>query len=131
MQIKFCGVIEVPKKFKRPCRFKNCPRLTDSESGYCEIHEKTASSLYNKFLRRPETKKFYNYQWRRLRERFLQKNPLCEMCKEQGRYTIAMEVHHIKPLSEGGTNDLNNLMALCKSCHSKITMTATNRRQGG
>ena len=116
----------MPKKFKRPCRFKNCPKLVDSESGYCEVHEKTASSNYNKFIRRPETKKFYNYQWRKLRARFLNKNPLCEICKSKGRYISATEVHHIKPLADGGTNEESNLMALCKPCHSAITMTAIN-----
>ena len=119
----------MPNKPKRPCRQKNCPRLTDRESGYCEEHEKQASSFYNKFIRRPESKKFYNYQWRKLRARFLNKNPLCEICKSKGRYTTATEVHHIKPLSEGGTNEETNLKALCKSCHSKITMTAINARK--
>ena len=28
-------------------------------------------------------------------------------------------VHHIVSLSEGGTNDLSNLKALCKECHHK------------
>ncbi len=30
------------------------------------------------------------------------------------------EIHHMKPLSEGGTHDRSNLIALCKSCHSSI-----------
>ena len=30
------------------------------------------------------------------------------------------EIHHKKPLSEGGTHDRSNLIALCKSCHSQI-----------
>ena len=34
--------------------------------------------------------------------------------------TKVEEVHHILPLSRGGTNDEDNLMSLCKSCHSKI-----------
>jgi 5-methylcytosine-specific restriction endonuclease McrA len=37
---------------------------------------------------------------------------------ETGRLTPSEEVHHIIPLSEGGTNKQQNLMALCKSCHS-------------
>ena len=40
--------------------------------------------------------------------------------------TAAQEVHHIVPLAEGGTHDEDNLMALCKSCHSRITV-----REGG
>jgi hypothetical protein len=34
--------------------------------------------------------------------------------------TAVEEVHHIIPLSEGGTNDESNLMSLCRSCHEKI-----------
>ncbi len=117
----------MPKKPKRPCRFKSCPMLTDRESGFCEKHEKLNSSSYNRFIRTPESKKRYGYQWKKIRARFLIKNPLCEMCKQQGRYTTATEVHHIKPLVDGGNNNENNLMALCKSCHSAITMTAINK----
>ena len=28
--------------------------------------------------------------------------------------------HHIKPVSEGGTTDINNLMLLCWACHQKV-----------
>jgi hypothetical protein len=38
----------------------------------------------------------------------------------------AREVHHIKPLSHGGTNESDNLMSLCTPCHSEITA-----REGG
>ncbi|MGI6512117.1 MAG: HNH endonuclease signature motif containing protein [Catenisphaera adipataccumulans] len=34
---------------------------------------------------------------------------------KQGRYVAVEEVHHIVPLSEGGTNDESNLMSLCRS----------------
>ncbi|HOE18067.1 MAG TPA: HNH endonuclease [Syntrophorhabdaceae bacterium] len=40
--------------------------------------------------------------------------------------TPAEEVHHIIPLSKGGTHDESNLMSLCTSCHSEITA-----REGG
>lgn len=53
-------------------------------------------------------------------------HPLCEKCREAGRLTNAEKVHHIKPLSKGGTHAENNLMALCKRCHSEITA-----REGG
>jgi 5-methylcytosine-specific restriction protein A len=41
------------------------------------------------------------------------------------------EVHHIKPLAEGGTHNETTLMSLCKSCHSAITITETNRKTHG
>jgi 5-methylcytosine-specific restriction protein A len=42
--------------------------------------------------------------------------------------TAAEEVHHVLPLANGGTNDEGNLMALCKSCHSSITIGSNNTK---
>ena len=45
----------------------------------------------------------------------------CERCFEKyQKLTPAEHVHHITPLSEGGTHDFDNLMSLCQSCHSRI-----------
>lgn len=115
----------MPRKAKRPCRFRGCPKLVDSASGYCEEHEKIQLRRYEK-ERAPIHNQRYGYQWRKLRKKFLDAHPLCEQCRLQGRYTMATEVHHIKPLANGGTNDESNLMPLCKSCHSRITLTTEN-----
>jgi len=32
---------------------------------------------------------------------------------------ISLEVHHIKPRSKGGTDDDDNLVTLCQTCHDK------------
>ncbi|HHY6394736.1 TPA: HNH endonuclease signature motif containing protein [Enterococcus faecium] len=50
------------------------------------------------------------------------------MCLKEGRFTSVEIVHHIKELSDGGTHDENNLMSVCKSCHSKIHMTRRNTK---
>ena len=36
----------------------------------------------------------------------------------KGVYTPTEEIHHKLPLSQGGTHDRSNLMALCKECHA-------------
>lgn len=118
----------MPKKSKRPCRYRGCPHLTDLPSGFCAEHDKLQAQQYNK-SRRVEHNQRYGYQWRKFRARFLNNHPLCEQCRLNGRYTPSTEIHHIKPLSEGGTNDENNLMPLCKSCHSRITLTTENLRR--
>ena len=63
----------------------------------------------------------YTVQWEKIRKLFLMKNPLCADCLNKGWVTPANEVHHVKALRNGGTHDSNNLMSLCKSCHSKRT----------
>ena len=57
---------------------------------------------------------------KKIRDRYVQAHPLCEQCLKQGRTTPAEEVHHIIPLSRGGTHSTDNLMSLCQSCHNKI-----------
>ena len=40
--------------------------------------------------------------------------PYCEVCGEPMK-----DVHHIIPVKDGGTNDEDNLICLCRSCHQK------------
>lgn len=109
----------MPKKPKRPCSYPGCPKLTDGR--FCEKHQKQENQRYEKYIRDPESKKRYGRAWKRIRDRHITQFPLCEMCKKHGRLTPAEEVHHILPLSRGGTHEESNLMSLCKSCHSEIT----------
>jgi 5-methylcytosine-specific restriction protein A len=117
----------MPTKPKKPCKHSGCPNLTDGL--YCEAHKQTENRRYNKYQRDPAINKRYGKEWRRIRTRYIKAHPLCEECKHGGRLTPATEVHHILPLSEGGTHDEQNLMALCHACHSAITMMANNGRK--
>lgn len=114
----------MPRRPKRPCSFPGCPELTDDR--FCAAHEKQEAQRYEKYQRDPATKKRYGRAWKRIRDRYIAANPLCEQCRKDGRLTPAAEVHHILPLAAGGTHDERNLMALCTPCHSEITA-----REGG
>lgn len=109
----------MPTKPKRPCSYPGCPRLTSGR--FCEEHAKQEARRYEKYDRDPAARRRYGRAWKRIRERYIAAHPLCEKCREQGKLTPAQEVHHILPLSRGGTHDETNLMALCKPCHSEIT----------
>jgi 5-methylcytosine-specific restriction endonuclease McrA len=37
---------------------------------------------------------------------------LCEVCG-----AVAVDIHHIRFKSQGGTDKINNLIALCRHCH--------------
>ena len=115
----------MPRKPKRPCSRPGCPRLTDGR--FCKEHQKQENKRYEKYDRDPAMRRRYGRTWKRIRDRHIAEHPLCEMCKKQGRITPAEEVHHIKPLSQGGTHDDSNLMSLCKECHSRITAKEGDR----
>lgn len=110
----------MPRKPKRPCSHRGCPELTDSR--FCDKHQKEENKRYEKYDRNPETRKLYGSQWRKIRQHHVRRNPFCQECLKNGRYVPVEEVHHILPLSRGGTHSLDNLMSLCKSCHSKISV---------
>lgn len=67
-----------------------------------------------------EGKHRYGRAWKRIRDKYASEHPFCELCFERGLAVLVEEIHHKKPLSEGGTHDRSNLIALCKSCHSQI-----------
>jgi hypothetical protein len=48
-----------------------------------------------------------------------QQNWRCKDCSEQ--LTAWFEVHHKTPLEHGGSNHIDNLVALCRNCHGAHT----------
>ncbi|MCL1857679.1 MAG: HNH endonuclease [Oscillospiraceae bacterium] len=109
----------MPYKPKKPCAFHGCRELTANR--YCDAHAKQETKRYNKYDRDSGSNKRYGRTWKRIRDRYIAAHPLCEKCGESGKLTPADEIHHIKPLSKSGTHAADNLMSLCKPCHSEIT----------
>jgi 5-methylcytosine-specific restriction protein A len=96
---------------------------------YATTKKKTKRKNYSSKLHNDNHIHVYNSSiWRNLRITKLKNDPLCEMCKSKGKLTLAIDVHHIIPISS--TNDIqqkkalgfdyNNLMSLCKDCHKEI-----------
>lgn len=64
--------------------------------------------------------KGFNYGFASRREAILNRDSYtCKIC---GAKNTRLEVHHIKYRSQGGTDDEDNLITLCESCHKKIHM---------
>ncbi len=67
--------------------------------------------------------KFYESPaWRRTRRVALKRdNHECQDCKEQGGYSKATDVHHIKHLKDRPdlALELSNLRSLCGACHNR------------
>lgn len=85
--------------------------------------EGTRNDTDARLLRR---KAYNNTAWRKLRDSYLIRHPLCERCMENNRVTPATDVHHRKTpfvngeIDYGRLLDENNLMALCKECHGDL-----------
>jgi 5-methylcytosine-specific restriction endonuclease McrA len=62
---------------------------------------------------------FYNsWPWRKLRKRFIETNPNCKKCEDEGVVNEGKYIDHIQRIEDGGDKtDENNLQTLCKYHH--------------
>jgi hypothetical protein len=56
---------------------------------------------------------------KRIRERILLRDGYA--CRDCGRISAHLEIHHDHPLHLGGTESDANRISLCKACHAKRT----------
>ena len=96
----------------RPCQHPGCPSFA-VERGRCHVHRIVRIDT------RPSSEdRGYTSEWRRhIRPAVLAEHPICQRCNVKP----ARDVHHIRALRQGGTHDRANLLALCVSCHRKVT----------
>lgn len=59
--------------------------------------------------------KNYPGDWSDRREKVLERSG--HVCNNCNRDDPPLEVHHIVPISQGGSHQLSNLVALCPRCH--------------
>ena len=87
---------------------------------YATKRHKDNERRYN--ASRPARHGFYaSPEWRRERDWYRARHPLCEECQRQGRVAAADHVHHKVEISQGGAPlDVENLERLCRSCHSRV-----------
>lgn len=110
----------MPYAPKRVCAYGNCREPAVDGSRYCAEHKKLTDRQYNRYTRKEGTGRKYGRSWKKIRASYAREHPLCEKCFEEGKVTMMDEVHHIVPVSKGGTHDRANLMSLCRSCHTKM-----------
>jgi 5-methylcytosine-specific restriction protein A len=99
----------MPTKPKRPCNV--CKRRIPSGESYC-AKCKPPAKIQSKAHRER-----YDSTWAKISKAYRLEHPWCEV---DGCGSPAAMVHHIVPLSEGGTNEPENLASMCYFCHNKI-----------
>lgn len=103
---------------------------------------KKPARLYPRVVNRPPEyiKLINSTRWRKLRNSYLVKQPLCERCVGRGKTEPATLVHHIDPLEYYLDNpemmerlcyDPSNLMALCDTCHGIVHSEISSRSKEG
>lgn len=64
-----------------------------------------------------------------LRDRLIeQSGSKCSICGQQFPASL-LEIAHISPISQGGTNDIENLMVICPNCHFRLDNTSRPLRE--
>lgn len=69
----------------------------------------------------------YGSLWGKMRKIAMARDSgLCQPCMLAGNISKARDVDHITPKSKGGTDDLDNLQAICIDCHKAKTAKEAN-----
>lgn len=111
------------------CANKRCSNLVMMPGTRCHDCRRLQWAEQDR-RRGTSTERGYDRTWRGIRDWFLRRNPTCNRCEENGRIIPATEVHHKIPKASGGSDDIENLEALCHACHSAETMKELNRGGG-
>lgn len=107
----------MPSRGKRTCASPGCGGFAEYRGRCHKCNAKDAE------FRGTTAERGYDSTWQKLRRMKLARNPLCEMgikCENKIPDNAATEVDHIIPIRKRPDLRLvmENLQALCRSCHS-------------
>ncbi len=108
-----------------PCSEPRCGTLV--QRGRCAVHARQKDRQRGSFRERG-----YSTEWDKLAAWFKTRYPLCGMrpdgrtpvmstCFDEGRTTPVYAVDHVVSRRDGGTDALENLQGMCRSCHAAKT----------
>lgn len=102
----------MPVSAPKPCNAPGCGVLVRDGSSRCPKHPR---AQWAKNV--TATKRVTGRKLQTMRAALFTRSPLCVMCEEKGRTTLATQRDHIVPLAEGGADADDNVQALCAACH--------------
>jgi len=115
----------MPVSPPRPCTV--CRALVSDGTGRCEQHKFRLNTFADR-RRGSRHERGYGAEWEKKRERVMERDGgLCQTCHRAGYIVQASAVDHIVPRFEGGSEDDDNLEAICKTCHDAKTARENKR----
>lgn len=106
------------------CAHPGCQSKTDPGKRVCAKHAELEPKHRwgDDRYRGSRQQRGYGRKWERTRIRVLIRDYyLCQNCKRNGIASVATEVDHKTPKSQGGTDDDENLEGICTRCHRDKT----------
>lgn len=115
----------MPKLPPKICKEPGCFAPARHPAKYCPRHREKHGAWSDKgsrWSKKSRHERGYGTEWDRLRNIVLGRDMhLCQVCLAAGVYRPGSQVDHIKPKSQGGTDDIENLQSICKECHKEKT----------
>ena len=115
----------VPVKF---CHWGGCrAKLPLHGPNWCEDHMPPQRKAERYRTKEAEERNalYETARWRRLSAMIRAMRPVCEECND----ALSEDVHHVVAVADGGDFwEMDNLQALCKSCHAIKTGEERRRR---
>ena len=141
---KMAGCIESSARKRRlklgvqTYRSKQCPKIVLCENCKTPVvkqakfmrrcrHHYCSKACHNEAQRRRDLETLrYGKGWKNIRDEVRKRDQVCVVCgRTPSQNGAALHVHHLKPYRFQGTNQLENLIALCESCHHILESTTT------
>ncbi len=97
------------------CQWPGCPETLDG-GHYCDEHRR------KNVIPKVSDKRYHTASWSATRKAvFTRDGYICQMCRKLVG-NESPHCDHIIPVSQGGTDDEDNLQTLCQPCHNRKTM---------
>lgn len=86
------------------------------------INHNTQESIMASSLKKMTVKEYFPRSLKIKIRALQQADGICQLCHNEGPFLddqgeTFLEIHHIRPLGEGGKDCLSNVIALCPNCH--------------
>lgn len=132
---KFRNAYIFPLKLKDYIASLNNPEALQSieKQKYDRVKKLTDAEVFDKAKQTEQSTPGYTYTKTKCYQRssyvveavLRRAQGICELCETEAPFkkkdgTPYLEVHHIKQLAKGGSDTINNTVALCPNCHRKV-----------